>query len=117
MSQTEIHVGKLRKVDTGNLTVEEWCENKCKEQGRNEISSYNNSWTEEFRSTSHEKYFFTESEIWEAFEHIEGDDGDDIYHMQKNEDGTISFVMRFYNGGTCLTECIEEGLEKIDQQK
>jgi hypothetical protein len=35
--------------------------------------------------------------------------------MQKNEDGTITFVMQFYNGGTCLSECIEEELEKINK--
>jgi hypothetical protein len=113
MSHTETHVGKLRKVNFEGLTIEQWCEARCKEKGRLTLASYNDSWKEELRDSVQEKYFFIKDEIWEAFDHIKEDDGSDIYHMQKNEDGTITFVMQFYNGGTCLSECIEEGLEKI----
>jgi hypothetical protein len=116
MSQTETHVGKLRKVDLRGLDIEQWCEATCKELGITELSSYNRSWKEQFMDISgYEKYFSIGDEIWEAFDHIQGGDEDDIYHMKKNEDGTITFVMRFYNGGTCLSECIEEGLEKIKE--
>lgn len=116
MSQTETHFGKLRKVDFEGLTIEQWCEARCREMGKTELSSYNRSWKEQFMDMSgYEKYFSIGDEIWEAFDHIQGGDEDDIYHMQKNDDGTITFVMRFYNGGTCLSECIEEGLEKIKE--
>jgi uncharacterized protein with von Willebrand factor type A (vWA) domain len=40
----------------------------------------------------------------------------DLYEMEPNTDGTVSFTMRFYNGGTCLSECIEEGLEKLKNE-
>jgi hypothetical protein len=33
--------------------------------------------------------------------------------MLPNEDGTITFIQQFYNGGTCLSEVIEEGIRKI----
>ena len=52
-------------------------------------------------------------EIWEAFDHTELDADDDIYQLTLNEDGTLSFVMRFYNGGTNLSECIEEEILKL----
>jgi hypothetical protein len=113
MSQTETHFGKLRKVEIPQgQTLEQWCEAKCKELGVNEISSYNKTWHEELREEGYEKYFFVKDEVWEAFDHVETEDGD-IYHLQPNEDGTLTFVMQFYNGGTCLTECIEEELEKL----
>jgi hypothetical protein len=54
-------------------------------------------------------------EIWEAFDHIELDADDDIYQLTLNEDGTLSFTMRFYNGGTHLSECIEEELLKLNK--
>jgi hypothetical protein len=60
-----------------------------------------------------ETYFFVEDEIWEAFDHVKLDGDDDIYQITQNEDGTLSFIMRFYNGGTCLTECIEEEIIEL----
>ena len=33
MSEMERHIGKIRKVDLGNYTIEEWCEKKCKSIG------------------------------------------------------------------------------------
>jgi hypothetical protein len=117
MSQTETHIGKLRKVDFQGKTREEWCEIKCREIGKNEIASYNDNWTEELRDLGYEKYFFVNDDIWEAFDHISKDDSDDIYEITPNSDGTLSFVMQFYNGGTCLTECIEEELEKLNKNE
>jgi len=113
MSHTETHFGKLRKVviNEGH-TVEDWCREKCEDAGYNEIASYHESWVEQFRDTFHEKYFIVGDEIWEAIEHIESD-GDDLDIMIPNPDGTITFVNQFYNGGTCLNEVIEEGLQKI----
>jgi hypothetical protein len=114
MSYTETHFGKLRKVvlEEGQ-TLEQWCEAKCNELGQTEISSYNKTWYEQLRDDSSETYFFLKDEIWEAFDHHETEEGDDIYHLQPNEDGTLTFVMQFYNGGTCLSECIEESLERL----
>jgi hypothetical protein len=60
-----------------------------------------------------ETYFFVEDEIWEVFDHVELYDDDDIYQITQNEDGTLSFIMRFYNGGINLTECIEEEIIKL----
>ena len=77
------------------------------------MPSYYDTWEEVVRSEFSEEYFIVAGEIWEAFEHIENDGFDDIDVMIPNEDGTITFVMQFYNGGTCLGECIEEGLERL----
>ena len=40
---------------------------------------------------------------------------DDIFKFWKNDDGSISFVAEFYNGGTCLSEIIEEGIKSINK--
>jgi hypothetical protein len=113
MSETETHFGKLRKVVLNEgYTVEDWCREKCEDAGYDEIASYNESWVEQFRDTFHEKYFIVDDEIWEAVEHIENGDSD-IDVMLPNEDGTITFVHQFYNGGTCLSEVIEEGIQKL----
>ena len=113
MSSTETHFGKLRKVEVKNYTLEQWCEHKCKENGNIELKSYFDSWQEQMIDEYYEKYFIVNGEVWEAIEHIESEDGEFIDIMIPNEDGTITFVQQFYNGGTCLSECIEDGIKKI----
>jgi hypothetical protein len=117
MSQTEHHIGKLRKVVINEgSSVEDWCREKCQELGvPSMLPELYDSWEEtlKYHLNLYEKYFFVNGEIWEAFEHIENDGFDDIDIMIPNEDGTITFIQQFYNGGTCLSEVIEEGLEKL----
>ncbi len=119
MSQTETHFGKLHKVEIENQTLEQWCESKCKEIGEEELASYFDSWQEQMSNCReyYEKYFFVDGEVWEAVEHIESEDGVDIDVMIPNKDGTITFVQQFYNGGTCLSECIEDGIKRIKDKK
>lgn len=115
----ETHYGKLRKVQfSEGQTLEDWCKSKCEEHGCTELDSFNSTWHEQliYELSDPEKYFFADGEVWEAFEHKEIKDDGDIYFLQPNPDGTITFVYRFYNGGTCLSECIEEDLQKYNKK-
>ena len=97
MSQTETHFGKLRKVEIPvEKTLEQWCESKCNEVGITQKESYNSNWYEELKDQHifYKKYFFVKNEVWEAFEHIEQEEGDDdIYYLQPNKDGTLTFIL------------------------
>lgn len=116
MSHTETHFGKLRKVEL-NSSIEEWAKQKCNEEGISEIPDYFDSWEETFKDRmSYKKYFFSKDEVWEAVEHVEEDDGD-IDIMVQNQDGTVTFVFQFYNGGTCLSEMIEDGLARLNKSQ
>ena len=115
MSYTETHFGKLRRVET-SLTVENWCKNQCILAGETELSTYNETWEEQFRVNFPEKCFIVNGQIWEAIEHIETEDSD-IDIMIPNLDRTVTFVQQFYNGGTCLTEVIEEGLANLQKKE
>jgi hypothetical protein len=116
MSQTETHFGKLRKIKL-EIPLEEWFKEKCIEKGIDKIPSYNDSWEETFRDNYYNEYFIIDGQVWESFEHIKSDGYEDIDVMIPNDDGTITFVQQFYNGGTCLSECIEEGLKKLKLNK
>jgi hypothetical protein len=113
MSYTETHIGKLRKVDLIGKTPEQWAENECKNFGVTELQSYNKTWWEQFldKNNNYEKYFIFKDEVWEAFEHQEIEE--DINQFTLQPDGTIHFVTQFYNGGTCLSEMVEEGIERV----
>ena len=112
MSYTETHFGKLRKVEL-NSSIEEWCKEKCNENGIIELSSYYDNWEEEFSESFEGNFFIVDDEVWEIFDHIKESEGDDINIILPNEDGTLTFVQQFYNGGTCLSEMIEEGLKRL----
>lgn len=114
MSYTETHIGKLRKVDLQGLTIEQWAEVKCREIGITELSPYSDDWKEQFLDTgkNYLKYFFIGDEVYEMFDHTELEDGGDIDILTPNSDGTYSFVMQFYNGGTCLSEMIEDAIKR-----
>jgi len=115
MSYTETHFGKLRKVELGDQTIEQWSKSKCNEIGETELASYYESWQEKLTDCSefYKKIFIVDDQVWEVIEHIESGDGDDINIMIPNEDGTITFVQQFYNGGTYLGECIEDGIKNL----
>jgi hypothetical protein len=111
MSQTETHIGKLRKIESTE-SIEKWCENTCISLGYSTKESYYGSWKEKLQDeTKWQKYFFYNDSIYEMIEHQEVED--DIDSITLNSDGTYSFIMQFYNGGTNLTEMIEDGIKRI----
>lgn len=110
MSRTETHFGKLRKISLKDKTIEEFFQVKCNEKSIDNIDKYYDTWKETyFDNVSYEKFIVIKDDIWEVFEHVECNE-DDVDIITTNEDGTLSFIMQFYNGGTCLTEMLEEGL-------
>lgn len=47
----------------------------------------------------------------------EHDPYDSSIQITDNKDGTLSFYCKFYNGGTCLAEMLEEGLDDLTKIK
>jgi hypothetical protein len=110
MSQTETHIGKLYRIECTSQ------EEKATElmASKGERPSYyktNLKWL----LGEYEAYVSTPTGLWGIMEHKELDGDDDINNLTENEDGTISFVTRFYNGGTCLTEMLEDGLRELNK--
>jgi len=110
MSQQEYHTGKLRHISSDSVKIEELSEKLCKENGIEEIPSYYNNWTETLGNELNNEYLILKRRLYKLEEHIEMDDAEEI-QMWKNEDDTISFSANFYNGGGCLSEVLEDGLD------
>ena len=114
MSHTETHFGRLKTVDNPkNLQLEELCKELCAANDCTRLDSYNDDWQEQLRCDFGNKYFVVDEAVYEFIEHVESDDSD-IYHAQKNQDGTITIITSFYNGGTCLPEVVEELIKKVN---
>ena len=79
------------------------------------MQSYCKTWYEQLRNINDEEFYFVNDELWETIEDFSAEEGDDIYQLHLNEDGTVTYVMQFYNGGTCLSECLEESLANLEK--
>lgn len=64
-----------------------------------------------------EFFYKDECSIYKIEEHEEVDPYDGIQILRQNTDGSFYFEMRYYNGGTCLTEMIEESLEDFAKKQ
>lgn len=134
MSDYEKHIGKLKKVDlskydnsTEKFFEEQYrklftdlSEEEIKEAYRYaENSKYRRNrgpWEYLFFDNCYEfdmedKFYVVNGNIYETVEDKEID-GDGSF-LKDNGDGTYDYFMEFYNGGTCLSECLEYELEKL----
>lgn len=108
MSQTETHVGKLTIIKANeNETLIELAERILKEEnaGLNNEDPFT-----QLREDFYDKYFIYNETIYKI-EDKELDE-DDICQGALNEDSSIDYVVQFYNGGTCLSEMLEEVVKK-----
>lgn len=126
MSYSEIHYGKLKKIqelpleqlenwvaEKENLKIEDFEEKLEDEAEYFEILDKTKNYKEAF----YIKYIWNKGSIYEMIEHSGELESDDLYLTTENSDGTISFTYSFYNGGTCFSELLEEGLERINKNK
>lgn len=124
MSRTEKHIGKLVEVDfdRNGTTPEHFYKMLCEYHNYDSltVTKYRTpytykSWEEMYWEELWDKdnLYRANGKIYKLVEHIEIEEDDDIFKFWKNADGSISFVAEFYNGGTCLSEIIEEGIREV----
>ena len=134
MSDYEKHIGKLKKVDLSKYdnSTEKFFEEQYRKlfayQSKREIKEayqyaenykYRRNrgpWEYLFFNNCYEfdmidKFYVVKGNVYETIEDKEVDD--DASFLKDNGDGTYDYFMEFYNGGTCLSECIEYELEKL----
>jgi len=121
MSETKQYFGKVKNILRTN-NIEDECKKLAQNNGLKELPEYYSSWEELVRDNLSDKYVIINNEndnysIYEIIENKE-DNYSDITYVSKEDPknpGTRSFIMKFYNGGTCLSECLEESLKKIEE--
>ena len=134
MSNYEKHIGKLKKVDLSEYdnSIEKFFEEQYRklftdlsEREIKEAYQYAENyryrrnrgpWEYLFFDNCYDfdmndKFYVVNGNIYETIEDKEVDD--DASFLKDNGDGTYDYFMEFYNGGTCLGECIEYELEKL----
>jgi hypothetical protein len=102
MSDYEHIKGKLKPT---NKTVETYVADDT-------IPSYYDSPQEYFNDEYYRKAYVIDGMVY-AIESEELDPSDSIFRASKNNDGSIDFELRYYNGGCCMNEALENALENL----
>lgn len=110
MSEQQIQRGKFKKVDLQGNTIEEWCEQQCVNLGITN-KRHDETWKWFFFDLYCDRFFIVNDELYEI---IEVEDLEiDYVQVDKQDNDIYSFYATYYDGGTCLTECLEDGLKEI----
>lgn len=111
MSRQQTFKGSFVKVDLGDNTLEEQCQLICNGYSIFEYSYYD-SWTEYLKDEFYNEYFIVNNKLYKYLKKEEIDSNDSYVNIEK-EGEIYSFTTSFHNGGTCLEEMLEEGLNKL----
>ena len=110
MSEQQTQRGKFKEIDLKGKTIEEYCEEYCTSRGK--VKSHYETWREFFFDMYWDKFFVVNDRLFQIIA-VEKLDSVKYTQIDKEENGVYSFYSTFYDGGTCLTECLEDKLERI----
>lgn len=107
MSQQEMHIGTLTEV---KLDVNQTMNDLMMKIMDDQNITYDQKYSVEsyFSDGSIDGYYFYKDTMYKVADNEYNDD--DICLATKNENGTISFVLSFYNGGTDFNEMLGDAL-------
>jgi hypothetical protein len=118
MSRTEFHTGRLYPVK-----IEKNLEETCRAIATRHNIELGEDWQEDFRDAFNkyeyeservpEEYFIHGEKLYRVIDHEESNDEEYFMKLSRSEDGSISFIGQFYNGGTCFSEMLEEALDDL----
>lgn len=116
MSEMEFHRGVLREVEgLPGEDLEDLCKRLCKKEGISEPLDADDNYEDNLLNKSMEEYISVNGILFEVIEHEKFSEDD--FTVTKLSNGDYLFSGGFYNGGTCLSECIEENLEALLKNK
>lgn len=110
MSEQQTKRGKFKEIDLQGKTIEEYCKEYCISRG--EEKDDDETWREFFFDMYWEDFFVVNDRLFQLIA-VEKLDGVNYTKIDKEDNGVYSFYSTFYNGGTCLTECLENKLEEM----
>lgn len=115
MSETVHYTGKLTRVSQhlGN-GVEEQAYNilSNSKSGTCIRDTWNETWVEQLLDEDCGDYIVHDGNLY-SIDRKENNADEDIFDADKNEDGSISFTVRYYNGGCSFDEAIKIALKNL----
>ena len=118
MSDYEHQRGRIIKVvSEEGITLHQHCLNILEEKGikYDENYKYYDNPEEQVGDELYEKYVILQGELYEYLELVDEDPYESFAHVEEGDNGEIRFHSRYYNGGTCLSEMLDEALGKLNK--
>ena len=113
MSETVHYTGRLKLVEKlENETLEEQCKRILKWHKYTELNKYCDTWEEMLCDEFYKKYVIYNEDIYEVVE-LKDRCNRDVFEAIENSDGSISYVVMYYNGGCSFDEAIGYALDKL----
>jgi hypothetical protein len=114
MRDYEQHIGRAIPVESKDETNEEMAKRVLAEKGKTELPSYHETYLEWFTDEFYKEYALVKGVLYKL-EAEEVDPYDDVVWAKKNADGSINYVLRYYNGGCGFDEVFEEAILRLDK--
>lgn len=112
MSETECNIGKLIPVKLINGESNEGFAFRYCQENKIEKESYCKTYVDQLFDDDY-KGWFLHGDILYRCENERTDSGD-IFKVTKNSDGSISYVLKYYNGGCSFSEAMDYALKGIN---
>lgn len=123
MSDYETIKGKIRKIDLQGLSVEEYAERIVNEKGlASEVGQgpyfyeTNLEFLKWYDDWEEGQYVTIDDELYLIYDKSEFDSSCYV-QLTPIGDDTYEFHTSFYNGGTYLTEMIEDGIKRLKRKQ
>jgi len=109
MSETVHYRGKLTKVEKQkNESLKQLCERLMERT----FDVGNDEWKYSFEDKFYDESFIYEDDVYDI-NYTEVDADEDVFRGSKNEDGSVNFETKFYNGGCSFTEALGDILDSL----
>ena len=115
MSEYEYHMGKLKPVKI-EKSLKETAIEILKENGYKNFDIDDEDVIWDFQYLC-DDYLVINDKIYQIIEALQVDEHGDIFRAKFNEDGTINYEVKFYNGGCNLGEAIETAIERKNNER
>ena len=116
MSEDKHYAGKLRRIPIlRDQSLEEVCEELCKKHVHEKYHdiNYYGSWQKCLEDNA--DFIISQGSIFEIYDLK--DIGEYETLIVKESEENYTFSSHYYDGGTCLRECLEEELCKMNGEK
>lgn len=115
MSEIETHAGKLIPMDLEGATLEDRAKEACLKLSLKKEDQYHNSWLDCLKDEGYDKVLVYGGVIYDIqdVDHT----AKDVAEATVNPDGTIDYLVSFYNGGAGFNEVLESAIKKAGVKK
>ena len=110
MSEQQTQQGKFKEIDLQGKTIDEYCKEYC--ISRDMTKEDYETWRDFFFDINFDKFFIVNDRLFQIIA-VKNLDNSYCTRINKEKDGVYSFYSTYYDGGTCLIECLEYELEKM----